>query len=273
MVIKLRHHCKFVMIDLKLLKCYLLKVFMNKKILSCLFVLGGMVITSCEKEKPPKIDSIPKLEKSPEMPPELSNKVTVDTVLSSTELSSSSQVSLSTDDDSTKLLNQIVDEMQKVDTLKLSVSNELIETMSMSDLWALYRSSRSIGKALEGTSEHSKASDAFVKAAEVVVKLKRPSIASWQYNSAAKNLLDAFSKKCDYYSSVESLNSMKSGNAKNAQRAKLKSCFSENFDLLKKASVYLTQAELLDLEVPEKGRDGIIARNKQFVVFVSQFIR
>lgn len=247
------------MIELKLLKCYLEKVFMNKKILGCLFVLCGIVLISCEKENPPTIDSIPKLEKAPKMISELHNKVTLDTVLSS-----SSQVSLSIEDDSIKVSDQLVEEIQKAETL---------ETMSTSDLWALYKSLRSIGKALENTSEYSKAADAFVKAAEVVVKLKRPSIASWQYNSAAKNLLDAFSKKCDYYSSVESLNSMKSGNAKNAQRAKLKNCFSENFDLLKKASVYLTQAELLDLKVPEKGRNGIIARNKQFVVFVSQFIR
>lgn len=231
---------------------------MKKKILAYLIVFGGVVFTSCEKEEAPTIDKIPDLKKAPELPPELPVEFSSEILVSSTELISSSQMELAVKDS---------------DTLKLHVSDSPIDNMPVGELWALYKSSRAMGKALEDTSEYFKASGAFLKAAEVVVKLERPSIAAWQYNSAAKNLLDAFSKDCKYYASVEKLNSMKSGKEKNEFRAELKKCFAKHLELLEKASYYLDKAQEMDIQKPEKGRDEIIKRNKQFVVFVKKFIK
>ena len=234
---------------------------MKKKILSCLMLVGSVVFTSCQNdkvEKAPSIDKTPNLEKAPEMPPEIVVEVSSERLISSTELLSSSQIELISEGE---------------DTLKLDISDKPIDDLPVGELWALYKSSRSIGKALEDTSEYSKAADAFAKAAEVVVKLERASIASWQYNSAAKNLIDAFSKDCKYHSSVEKLNSMKSGKEKTEFRQELKQCFAKHSEFLERASAYLDKAEELDLKEPEKGRDGIIKRNKQFVTFVKKFIK
>lgn len=242
---------------------------MKTKLLSCLMLVGGVVFTSCQKEeaeKAPSIDKAPNLEKAPELPPETPEEISSELVLSSVELLSSSQIEVNPNEGEDT-------HPDKSDTLKLNISKSPIDDMPVGELWALYKSSRSIGKALEDTSEFHKAADAFVKAAEVVVKLERPSIASWQYNSAAKNLIDAFSKDCKYYSSVEKLNSMKSGKEKTEFRQELKECFAKHSELLEKAWAYLDKAEEMDLEEPEKGRDDIIKRNKQFVTFVKKFIR
>jgi hypothetical protein len=245
---------------------------MKKKILSCLFVFGGMVFTSCEKgesEKAPSIDKTPILEKALELPPELELKLSVEASVSSSELLSSSEA--------TSVVDAVdeagLDKVEESDTLKLNVSSASIESMPVGELWALYKSSRSMGKALADTLEYEKAASAFLKAAEVAVKLDRSSIASWQYNSAGKNLVDAFSKDCEYYASVEKLNSMKVGLEKTAFRKKLKECFAKHFILLEQASTYLEKASQFDSKEPEKGRDEMISRNKQFVTFVKQFIK
>jgi hypothetical protein len=146
------------------------------------------------------------------------------------------------------------------------------KSLSVRELWALYKSKRAEAKSLEKVPEYQKASLAYVEAAEAAEKLKKPGIASWQHNSAGKNLIDAFKGKVNYDEVMNALNTMKYSPEKKAYKKQSKENFKINMTLLQSAIMCLNKAEKFDAKTSEAKRLGIIQKNKAFIRFIETFI-
>lgn len=150
--------------------------------------------------------------------------------------------------------------------------------LPIDEMWKKYNELRKEANRLTKEREWEASAEAFVQAAEYATQLERPGIASWQYNSAGKTLINAFKERTEYTKMMQELNKLKDKDARNAIRKTMKKSFADEFSLLKPALIYLSMAEEADAQHPkDQGNKGkrlsLIKSNLSFVQWIDSFTK
>ena len=150
--------------------------------------------------------------------------------------------------------------------------------LPINEMWKKYNELRKEANRLTNAREWEASAEAFVQAAEYATQLERPGIASWQYNSAGKTLINAFKERTEYVKVMQKLVKVKDKDARKIMRKTMKKSFASEFSLLKPALTYLSMAEDADAQHPkDKGNKGkrlsLIKSNLSFVEWVDGFTK
>ncbi len=109
--------------------------------------------------------------------------------------------------------------------------------------WDAYRKARKNGMAAWGSHQWKKSADEYTKAALIAEKLERPGFAAWQYNNAAKALINLFHQTVQFNKTMHKLASLK-GKQQDRYRKHLKQQYARHFSILTRARTLLNRAEI-----------------------------
>ncbi len=146
------------------------------------------------------------------------------------------------------------------------------DNLSTGELWAAYKKGRADAASQKKAGNLDKSIVSLLTAAKAAEKLDRPDLASWQYNNAGKQAIDAFRNETDYTKRMGKINTMKSGTEKIVYLKETRAALSGKMAILKDADKYLNKAEALNKKKRDKSRTRAIASNQAFIEKMKSFL-
>ncbi|MCK5808920.1 hypothetical protein KAH37_08055 [bacterium] len=144
--------------------------------------------------------------------------------------------------------------------------------------WKRYQNTRQ--KAQEAASEKrfKESAELYALAAKYTLELNRPGVASWQYNSAGKELINAFKERVDYTGIMKKMNLTKDKKVRKKLQDTMHKRFAKEFSLLEPAKEYLLLAENADSKHSKADgnrgkRLSLIKNNLAFIIWIADFTK
>jgi hypothetical protein len=147
-----------------------------------------------------------------------------------------------------------------------------LTNLSISDLWAEYKKARQNAYRLSEIGELSGVVEDLLVAGECAELLKRPDIASWQYNNAGKYTINIFRKTTEYDTRMNQINRMRAGDAKKQYVSESKKVMNDHLNIINQGMTHLEKAKRLDAIQNDKKRLEKIESNMQFISEVKRFL-
>lgn len=155
----------------------------------------------------------------------------------------------------------------------VELKDEGPEIKSIAQLWTEYNNAKN--KAQEALAENNIESviNNLRIAGECALELGRPGIAAWQFNNIGNYSIIEFKRVTGYNEKINGLNESSANPGKEILLAETKLIFKKHIKLLEVAEKYLEKAQIIDDELEESSRTGIIQSNAEFIEWVKEFIR
>ena len=170
-------------------------------------------------------------------------------------------------------------ETSKADVKKDVKKESLIQqkpSESTAQQWQKYNAIRGKAKKADRDKEWEKSAQFYLQAGDYAMQLERPGIASWQYNSAGKTLIDGFKSRVQYDTVMKKMREAQGVKVRAKVRKMMKKTFLKESLFLKPAQSYLLRAVDADSQHPKrKGNKGkrlsLIKSNLSFVEWIDKF--
>lgn len=217
---------------------------MNKLIISLCFIVT-ISLYSCEKR-----------EKSSPQPQKESQKL--DNTENEHNNVQNSKKSDEASVDNSKVLNASINKTSETP----KPGNEVVRT---ENLWNIYRKCKTGAEKAKEHGDYKKSIELTLQGADAAIKLKRPDIAAWQYNNAAKHAIDYYIAETKFQERMRKAAEIKDSEKKSALKKETKSIMNSNLSILEEAETYLSSAKKYDEVKSDPKRVSAIKSNMNFI--------